>query len=99
MTQDFKNKLIASMNKGAWGKENFLDAMPLIDEYVKEQLENQRATFCLISEKDRSFEDWVNKNFEKQGNCFVNKINETVTYSQDALIDIHDFYCDRFIVN
>jgi len=38
MTQDFKNKLIASMNKGAWGKENFLDAMPLIDEYVKEQL-------------------------------------------------------------
>ena len=70
------------------------------DEYVEwleNKLKTQRSTFCLISEKDRSFEDWLNNNFEKQGNCFVNKINETVTYSQDALFDIHDFYCDRFI--
>tara|TARA_R110000772_G_scaffold144345_2_gene254129 strand:+ start:1631 stop:1873 length:243 start_codon:yes stop_codon:yes gene_type:complete len=43
MTEDFKNRLIASMNKGGWGKENFTDAMPLINEHI-EQLLIQRVS-------------------------------------------------------
>jgi hypothetical protein len=64
---------------------------------LEKQLILSSVTFCLLTEKDKTFEDWVHNNFNKQGNCFVNKINETVTYSQDALLDLYDFYCDRFI--
>lgn len=66
---------------------------------IKKQLSIQGVTFCLLTKEDKTFEDWVHNNFEKQGNCFVNKINETVTYSQDVLIDLYDFYCDRTIAN
>ncbi len=66
---------------------------------LKEKLRLHVVTFCLLTKEDKTFEDWVHNNFEQQVNGFVNKINETVTYSQDALIDLYDFYCDRTIAN
>lgn len=38
MTEDFKEKLTATMNRGGWGKENIKEAMPLIDKHIQEQL-------------------------------------------------------------
>lgn len=38
MTQDFKDKLQKSMNRGGWGWQNMQEAMPLIDNHIKEQL-------------------------------------------------------------
>tara|TARA_R110000850_G_scaffold33818_1_gene91939 strand:+ start:334 stop:654 length:321 start_codon:yes stop_codon:yes gene_type:complete len=61
MTEDFKNRLIDSMNKGGWGKENFTDAMPLINEHIQ-QLLIQRvvSSFFTASDVGKEFEILAN---------------------------------------
>ena len=36
ITEEFKEKLTQAINKGGWGKENAKEAIPLIENYIKQ---------------------------------------------------------------
>ena len=74
--KDFKNKLIASMNKGGWGKENFADAITLINEHIEQlklcEVSQQRELLKFLINRDylEGDKEWIEQllaeyNFEK----------------------------------